>query len=298
MEGLSKLSKGGVINNPPLVNKEITKCKFQAKNWVMTWHNYPDNVFEQIEQHLVPLCVKYVFGKELGKSGKTPHIQGAFVLKKKIRQDTIWNMFGIEFYLDKMAGKWNDQKYCAKEAGGILTNVKFALPTVLMTYDQLRQEQKDIADLFVEDENPLFGRKVHWFWESQGCWGKSILCKYLLDHMGAMVVEGANNDILCGVSKYIEEHGTAPRMIVFDIPRVNEGGCSYQAIEKLKNGYFFSGKYESGMCRFNSPHILCFSNGPPIRENLSKDRWEITKLVKCKCDRIGAHSGICCICGI
>jgi hypothetical protein len=98
-----------------------------------------------------------------------------------------------------------------------------------------------------------------------------------------MVVEGANNDILCGVAKHIEEHGDAPRIIIFDIPRVNEGGVSYQAIEKLKNGYFFSGKYESGMCRFNSPHLIIFSNDPPVMEKLSEDRWVVNKLVKCDC---------------
>ena len=44
-------------------------------------------------------------------------------------------------------------------------------------------------------------------------------------------------------------------------------------MEAIKNGCFFSGKYESGMVRFNSPHILVFANEPPERTKLSQDRW-------------------------
>jgi hypothetical protein len=142
----------------------------------------------------------------------------------------------------------------------------------------LREDQRRITDLFVEDEDPLFGRRVFWFWEKNGCWGKSIVCKYMIDNMGAFVVQGKNNDILHGITMYIEKFGQCPRVVIFDIPRVNDNHVSYQAIESLKNGFFFSGKYESGMVRFNSPHVIVFSNEEPEEYNLSKDRWVIEQL--------------------
>ena len=148
-----------------------------------------------------------------------------------------------------------------------------------MNYDMLRTEQKEIVDKFKEMEDPLFGRKVYWFWEGKGSWGKSLTCMYMIDHMKAFVVAGKNNDILCGITKHIEEQGECPPIVIFDIPRCNCGHTSYQAIENLKNGYFYSGKYESGMCRFNRPHIICFSNEKPEDHNLSSDRWIIEELI-------------------
>lgn len=265
---------GGNKQTP--TNIDIPVCKFQAVNWVMTWNNYPDDCIEQLEQRLAPLCKKYIFGKEVGSEG-TPHIQGAFCLHKKTRQDTIWKLFGCKFFLDKMRGRWNDQKYCGKD-GDFISNVR--LPVALRKVDVniLRPDQRQVANLFTDREDPIFGRNVYWFWEPKGGWGKSILCKYMIDHMEAFVCEGANNDILCGISKYIEEHGECPPIIIFDIPRVNEGGVSYQAIEKLKNGYFFSSKYESGMVRFNSPHVIVFANQGPDYNKLSRDRWRIRNL--------------------
>ncbi len=66
--------------------------------------------------------------------------------------------------------------------------------------------------------------------------------------------------------------------MVIDIPRANEGNVSYQAIEDLKNGALFSTKYESGMCVFNSPHVVVFANMAPDLNKLSADRWNIIHL--------------------
>ena len=63
------------------------------------------------------------------------------------------------------------------------------------------------------------------------------------------------------------------KMLIIDHPR-SGGRFNYGAVESISNGYFFSGKYESGMCVFNPPHIVVFSNMPPDKNNeeISKDR--------------------------
>lgn len=270
MEGEQIEQIGGNKQTP------IFDYKFQAINWIMTWNNYPVDVFEQIEQHLQPLCDKWIFGKEIGKCG-TPHIQGAFKLKKKMRQGSIYKLFGCEFYLDKMKGRWNDQIYCAKEGEFICDKPIRRKPT-LISYDMLRPSQKKIADKFKDYEDALFGRKIYWFWESNGNWGKSILCKYLVDFEDAFIVQGKNSDILFGIAEYVKNNGNSPKIVVLDVPRCNCGHVSYQAIESIKNGLFYSNKYESGMCRFDSPHILVFSNQEPDYEYLSHDRWIVEEL--------------------
>lgn len=142
----------------------------------------------------------------------------------------------------------------------------------------LYNDQKEIVDLFVEDEDPLFGRSVYWFYEADGNWGKSVVAKHMIDFMGAIVVQGKNNDILHGLKDYYDNKGEVPRLVIFDIPRCNENHVSYQAIESVKNGFFYSGKYEGGMVRFNCPHVLCFANEEPETWNLSEDRWIIRNL--------------------
>ena len=40
----------------------------------------------------------------------------------------------------------------------------------------------------------------------------------------------------------------------------------------------YSGKYEGGICYFDSPHVIIFANSEPMMDKLSKDRWEILDL--------------------
>lgn len=267
---------GGNKQSPNCNLNSFCEYKFQATNWVMTWNNYPDNVFEQIEQCLIPLCDKYIFGKEVGAQG-TPHIQGAFKLKKKMRQGSIYNLLGSKFFLDKMKGRWSDQVYCEKD-GDFICDKPIRRKPKLLTYDMLRPNQKLIADKFKDYEDPIFGRKVYWYWEEKGGWGKSILCKYLVDCEDAYIVQGKNNDILYGIAEYVKTHGNSPKIVVYDVPRVNQGHVSYQAIESIKNGCFYNGKYEGGKCRFDSPHVIVFSNQEPVFDCLSECRWIIEEL--------------------
>lgn len=273
--------KGEEGNTRPPPKKQISP----ALKWCFTLHKYTDININFIIEYLDSSNSSYIFSEEKGKSGETPHLQGYIIFKKKLRPKNIWEAMPLNntIHWEKAKGSLTDNiNYIRKEGGKIYhsKDIKIPKPLVKLTFDMLREDQRRIADLFVEDEDPLFGRKVYWFWEKYGCWGKSILCKYMIDNMGAFVVQGKNNDILCGISAYIEKYGECPRIVIFDIPRVNDNHISYQAIESLKNGFFFSGKYESGMVRFNSPHILIFSNEEPEDYNLSKDRWIIEELKK------------------
>jgi hypothetical protein len=105
-----------------------------------------------------------------------------------------------------------------------------------------------------------------------------MLATYMIDQMKATEVSGKGADVLCGISSLIEKIGECPPIVIYDIPRSQTDYVSYMSIEKLKDGKFFSGKYESGMVRYNRPHIICFANEPPREELLSKDRWIVKML--------------------
>lgn len=252
------------------------KKKFSpAKHWCFTLHyeneeEYKDMLFQcSSSLRILKACV----GREKGKSGATPHLQGYISYKKKCRHEEFDEWDKIHFEPCK-GNEAQNVAYCSKEKDVLLMR-GFPKPVIKMTYDMLKPWQSKIADKFVDDEDPLWGRKVYWYWEETGGVGKSVLCKYLVDNAGALVVMGKNGDILYGISRYIEVNGEAPRMVVVDIPRTNDGHVSFQAIESVKNGFFFSPKYEGKMVRFNSPHVIIFSNVEPWYEKLSSDRWVV-----------------------
>lgn len=267
----------GEGNTKPPPSKQISP----AKNWCFTLHNYTKNNIAFFIDFLNSSKCSYIFSEEKGKSNETPHLQGYIIFSTKVRPINLFKeMVNYKtIHWEKAKGnKAQNIKYITKEGGKYYTNMKIPKPVVKVNYEMLRPNQRKIVDLFQEDEDPLHGRQIYWFWEHKGNWGKSFICLHLIDCCNAMVVQGKNNDILYGIKEYLDKNEEIPRIIVFDIPRCNLGHVSYQAIESIKNGYFFSGKYEGGMKRFNKPHIICFANYSPDKSHLSKDRWIVEKL--------------------
>jgi len=168
-------------------------------------------------------------------------------------------------------------KYCAKDGKYRHSSVlKPIRPIQLMKREFLREEQLEIVDMFKDYEDPVFGRKIYWFWEPTGNWGKSVVATHMIDFEDAIEVCGAAKDVFCGVALALATKDI--KTVIFDVPRESLKYVQYQAIECLKNGKFFSGKYESGMVRFNKPHVVVFANAPPDVTAMSLDRWVIEEL--------------------
>jgi len=69
------------------------------------------------------------------------------------------------------------------------------------------------------------------------------------------------------------------RVVFFDAPRSKQGEfVQYDFLEEIKNGYVFSGKYESRYKRFNPPHVCVAMNEYPNMQMLSEDRYTIIEL--------------------
>lgn len=274
-----QIEQGGGNKQPPL--KEYSECKFQSINWVMTWNNYPKDVLEQIEHNLVPLCIKYVFAKEVGKEG-TPHIQGAFVLRKKMRQGTIYNLFKCKFFLDKMMGKWCDQKYCVKEQGEVLSNVIFKEKRAkeILKYEELNAWELKI-DNICRNEIPDH-RSIYWFWSKKGDLGKTWFCKYLHATYDCCVIGGKAADSKNCIATYIEKSDDkrAPEIVICNIPKSQDFDfVSYEGIESIKDMFFYSGKYEGLQVNDNSPHLFVFANQVPDLCKMSEDRWKVFEII-------------------
>lgn len=267
----SSKGEGNTINSPSPKKPQISP----AKLWCFVLNNYTDIDISECSSKFKVVCKSCIFSKEVGESG-TPHLQGFCEFKIKCRPIS----HGLTERIKWIKCKGNREQnvdYCSKD-GDIVFSTGIPKPVVLVERHMLRARQLEIADMFIEDEHPIFGRKIYWFWESKGCWGKSMLATYMIDQMNATEVSGKGADVFCGLSALIEQTGECPPIVIYDIPRSCIDYVNYFSIEKVKDGKFFSGKYESGMKRYNRPHIICFANQPPRLTEMSEDRWIVTEL--------------------
>ena len=122
-------------------------------------------------------------------------------------------------------------------------------------------------------------RKVYWFWSAEGNVGKSVLCKHMVLKEDAIVVGGNFRDAYYAIMQRVQKNHDV-HIVVFALSRSQGNKVSYIAIEGIKDGMFFSPKYESGMCVYNPPHVLVFANTAPDTSMLSSDRWVVTCLDK------------------
>ncbi len=263
------------------------KQQVQAKGWCFTLNNPEPGEFAKLRswcQENKDDIVGWGMQEETGAEG-TPHIQGHFGLVKKDRSISLFKRIlgHVKTHFEVRRGTVaENQRYCLdvskRSEDGESYTLGYSEPLRLFGSEDLRANQRSISEKYNEPEDPKFGRKIHWYWEADGGWGKTILAKYMVDRMGAYVLSGKANDAKYAIANYIQSHGGAPKIIILDVPRCNLQFVSYQVLEEIKNGLFFSGKYEGGMCRFNSPHVLVFANEEPDEAKLSADRWEIIEL--------------------
>jgi len=273
-----------------IVNSSSTPAKPtqtpSRKNHFFTWFYTSISEIAPVIERAKKICSKGTYQTEICPDTKKPHVHMMLWGIKKWR-DTELKIpkqpdGKLAYWAKTLKDEANVSNYANKDDpsyDGLLRG-SWGFPEEVMkiTYDMLLPKQQEIANLFKEKEHPLWGRHIYWFWENKGNWGKSILATYMIDQMEALEVAGANADILCGINKMIEVRGGINPIIIFDVPRTNSNHVSYQAIEQIKNGKFFSPKYESGMCRFNKPHIVIFANEPPNLSMLSEDRWIVREL--------------------
>lgn len=238
-----------------------------AKYWCFTLNNYSDLEMETLETDFVKAGVKYCFEKEIGESG-TPHLQGFIQSNTKIRPTEKFKNKRIHWEKAKGSEEQN-KKYTTKDGKEVHTNlriVKDKLKTVEM-YDW----QSEVIKIIKKEPDD---RTIHWIWDKKGNKGKTELAKHICLNYNAIYVNGKASD----VKHAIVECKNKPEIIIFGIPRSNEEYVSYAALEEIKDGIFFSGKYESGMVIYPIPHVIVLCNFAPDIKKLSEDRWNIINI--------------------
>ena len=252
----------------------------RSKNWFFTLNNYTDEDYDTMEEVLKDKgAIAYCFQQERGKEG-TPHIQGCFRTKNVSRFTTVkaWYKWHIEMCHDWAAAV----KYCSKVESRefpALNAKSYGLEGVgkpeVYTFKLAAPYpwQQKVIDII---NGPVDDRKIYWFYCKKGGSGKTALAKHLCMNNGAIFVSGKGADVKAAIAATEKK----PKVVVFGIPRTAEKAdgdqcISWDALESVKDGMFFSGKYESGMVLMPPPHMIVFANFAPDTTKLSADRWVV-----------------------
>lgn len=263
--------------------ENLDKAK-RARKWCFTLNNYSDEEYKDI----LSWCksnriLKYIVGKEVGGASGLPHLQGYIVSKEPIRFNTLKNKNKRVHWEVARGSDESNRAYCSKE-GSFESNIKPGLDEFqqnlkimcLKPYENViwKVWQKNVITIVGEEPDP---RRVYWFWDKEGNIGKSFLTKYICLMFPTILADGKRNDVFNCVLTSLNNQ-IIPKVIILDIPRSSLEFVNYGMIEQVKNGCFYSGKYEGGMCLFPNPHVIIFSNAPPDESKLSTDRWAIKDL--------------------
>jgi len=238
-----------------------------SKKWCFTFNNYSESEHEMILSLFSSSSSKFIVGKECGEKG-TPHLQGYLEWPRKIRPCSLGLPSRIHW--EKARGTRADNLiYCAKD-GDFVTNCVVAKPIKCIDESKLYPWQAMLLGMLLGE---CCDRTVLWIYDEDSNKGKSAFCKFMCMKHNTIMVDGKSSDIYQGLSTHIEVEGCAPDIVLIDCPRHAINYMNYGAIEKVKNGHVFSGKYESKQLIFNSPHVCIFANSLPDFTKYSGDRW-------------------------
>lgn len=254
---------------PGSVLPEDTTKLWRARNWSIVLNNYTEKEIAHFAQ--LSGC-KAKIAKEVGESG-TPHLQCYFEFPNPKGMSAIKKILGSDKVHCEPAYKCRaaNLRYCTK--GEVIRDdfpetFKYK-GADLPTSDDLYEWQKEICSLIKEQADD---RSIYWFYEPTGNSGKSKFGKFLCFHNPNVCLLTATKsaDILTAVD---EQYNT----YILDFPRHMEQYFPYNAMEQLKNGFITDSKLKkkARIMMFDPPHVICFSNSPPDKSKLSRDRWRI-----------------------
>lgn len=248
---------------------------FRRRDYFVTINNPEDQVYEVLDSWMTdPKVVEISAQEERGHEEGTLHIQGYIKFKNAMKRANLFKVMGRGFDAEAPRNEFASKNYCQKNdtacgkrwmKGG-------------------KEEEEEIEDWFEVDkatdwqkriievvQTKPHRRRIYWFWDKEGQTGKSTLARHLVLKYGAIPVCGKSSDVKFAIACMKKK----PKIVIWDVPRKLENKLYYEGMEEVKNGMFFSPKYEAKPCTYNPPHVIVFANFYPQKERLSEDRWHI-----------------------
>lgn len=271
--------------NSALKKKRSDNRMSSCCNYTLTWNNYTDKNIKDLGLWVHKYCKIAFISKEIG-DGNTPHLQGYVSLIHKTRRDTLSKITDKKIHWE-VAKASNASMYCDKMGNE---------PNVIINWDLKKNKNKPVPftdkletlqkfkwEEFIDLlwEQPLDDRKIFWIWEPNGEMGKTIYARHIAKkyESSMLYLTGKASDMKCAVARRINENKKELKIVLLDFTMSEEDmKISYSGIEQIKNGIFFSGKYESDMVKYDWPHIVCFANFTPDVKRLAINRWIVLRI--------------------
>lgn len=230
---------------------------------------------EALQKVLEEKCSKFKYSLEQGEGGYR-HYQGMMCLLRKERLTGIKKWLHISVHLEVCRDERASLAYCEKTESHIDGPWEKGYPkvrerTLKKVPEVWRPWQRSILDIV---EGPADERTVHWVFDKDGGKGKTTLARYICVTYGALCIGGKTSDIMFAASE-----GEAD-VYVINAARSTEA-FAYEAVENLKDGLWFSGKYESKSKVLDyNVHVIVFSNKQPDYGKFTLDRWKVYEIVE------------------
>lgn len=294
-------------------NTHNTHNMSRARSYVFTVNNWTEEHQTKLRM-FAPSCKYLVFGREVGESG-TPHLQGYLTLKSAKTGTALSRAVGFTDWRWEVAkGSPHQNKvYCTKggdfeEFGDIPTPgkrtefeaFKDAVKDGVRDMKQLREEHPMVCakyprfvreylddhaprvatpDIALTDwqqqliemiKQPPPDRKIVFVVDVEGGRGKTTFCKYIMSLFDNVQLMDPGK--LADMAYEMQE---TTRVLLMDCPRSRTEILSYHFLEKIKDGFLHSGKYESRLKTLVPCHVIVFMNEVPDAGKLSRDRFDI-----------------------
>lgn len=288
----------------------------QAKHWCFTLNNYTDADIDRIKA--LGNEVDYLIaGKEVGESG-TPHLQGYVSFRGRKRLTQVKAALGSNPHVSVCRNIDASVEYCKKDGDFFEVGTPSAGPGGRTDLDAFKDDVKsgnlDFASIreihsevyakytrfcieFVQDHLPKKVVPAH----DLRPWQQTLVeqlegepddrtITFIVDKNGN---EGKtwfshwyqqthdNVQVLLPGKKMDMAYALDPTCSVFfvDAPRSKQGEyLQYDFLEEVKNGYIFSGKYESRVKTLAKCHLVVMMNELPDLLKLSHDRYNLVEL--------------------
>lgn len=239
----------------------------QYRAWCFTWNNPPCDNCDTIFQSLTKVATKVCIGEEHAPKTGTRHFQGYLYFTNGRSLVGVKRLLDPKVHLEPAKGSHEQNlTYCSKEKLIFKWGFQDHVEDPMIGKD-LKEWQKNLLRLYQDKPD---GRSVVWI-HGPPASGKTSFIKHLVLKGETLVVGGKREDIFYAVAEWVAS-GKPLKLVVIALPMAADGMLSWQAIEMLKDGMFFSGKYKGGMCIFNSPHVWITANQYPDNVKIATDR--------------------------
>lgn len=265
-------------NDTDTVETDVIGSEFKCRTWFLSLNN-PST---EDETHLISGfkdlgCTKYQFQLERGEECGTLHWQGHVQFKNSIKRSTL---------LTLEEGTWQKAthpKRAFKNTGyGCKAETRVKGPFEFNCQKRLESVYTTLLPWqnIVKQEllKPWCRRTINWIYDPDGQGGKTEFGRHMAYyHEAAFLSSGSRSDYTCAINSILEARDL--KIVIINYSRTKEDFVSYDAIEQIKDGAMFSTKFDSKGTIFDPPHILINANFEPDVSAVTKDRWNIRKLV-------------------